>query len=84
MKQILYGDGGTDDLNSLCQSNNVRKLIIPSFRLSKESEPQPEMVAQLAQEVYASDLLPLLIQFLPRLEFEVNNPLSLSPSFVIF
>lgn len=38
-----------------------------------ESEPQPDQVAQLAQEVYNNDVLQLLVQNIWRFEFEVRN-----------
>lgn len=36
-----------------------------------ESEPSPELVAQLSQEVYQNDLLQLLVQNIQRFDFEV-------------
>ncbi|KAM6495203.1 mo25 protein [Amanita muscaria] len=38
-----------------------------------ESEPQPELVAQLAQETYNADLLLVLVQHISRLEFEARK-----------
>lgn len=39
-----------------------------------ETEPQADIVvAQLAQELYNSNLLLLLVQNLSRIDFEVNN-----------
>ena len=45
-----------------------------------EHEPNPEIVAQLAQEIYAYDLLPLMITHMIRLEFEVKmqSPIRIS------
>lgn len=41
-----------------------------------ESEPAPELVAQLAQEIYNSDLLPALTQNLTKLEFEAKKDVA--------
>jgi len=38
-----------------------------------DGDPIPELVAQLAQETYNSDLLFLLVTALPRLEFEARK-----------
>lgn len=38
-----------------------------------ENDPQPDQVAQLAQEVYNNDLLQLLVQNIWRFEFEVSH-----------
>ena len=37
-----------------------------------EQEPQAELTAQLAQEVYNSNMLHILIQNLARIDFEVR------------
>jgi hypothetical protein len=37
-----------------------------------ENDPQPELVAQLAQEMYSSDMLQLLVSNMWRFEFEVS------------
>jgi calcium binding protein 39 len=39
---------------------------------SAENDPQPELVAQLAQEMYSSDMLQLLVSNMWRFEFEVS------------
>ncbi|BGO94916.1 hypothetical protein NBRC10512_006179 [Rhodotorula toruloides] len=41
-----------------------------------ETEPQPEIIAQLAQEVYANDLLQLLVHNIWRFEFEARKDVS--------
>ncbi|GAA6042480.1 hypothetical protein JCM8097_003047 [Rhodosporidiobolus ruineniae] len=41
-----------------------------------ENETQPEIIAQLAQEVYANDLLQLLVQHIWRFEFEARKDVS--------
>ncbi|BGP27080.1 calcium binding protein 39 [Rhodotorula toruloides] len=41
-----------------------------------ENEPQPEIIAQLAQEVYANDLLQLLVHNIWRFEFEARKDVS--------
>lgn len=37
-----------------------------------ETEPQPDQVAQLAQEAYNNDLLQLVVQSISRFDFEVG------------
>ncbi|GAA6063572.1 hypothetical protein JCM10212_003151 [Sporobolomyces blumeae] len=41
-----------------------------------ENGPQPEIIAQLAQEVYANDLLQLLVLHIWRFEFEARKDVS--------
>jgi len=41
-----------------------------------ESDPVPEHVAQLAQEVYTNDLLQMLVVNIPRFEFEAKKDVS--------
>ena len=41
-----------------------------------DAEPQSEMIAQLAQEFYNSDLLVTLVGNLERLEFEARKDLA--------
>ncbi|KAI8854394.1 Mo25-like protein [Chytridium lagenaria] len=41
-----------------------------------ESDPVPESVAQLSHEVYSSDLLPLLIQNIFKIEFEAKKDVA--------
>ncbi|EOR04058.1 Calcium-binding protein -like protein [Wallemia ichthyophaga EXF-994] len=41
-----------------------------------DSHPQPEAIAQLAQEVYALDLLQLLIKKIGKLEFEARKEVT--------
>jgi hypothetical protein len=36
-----------------------------------EHEPNPEGAVQLANDIYSSDVLPALVQWLPKLDFEV-------------
>ena len=53
-----------------CQSSFVPFCL----RLPLDSEPVPDQVAQLAQEVYNSDLLQGLATNMAKLEFEVSGP----------
>lgn len=46
----------------------------PLTAYQTETDPIPDQVQVLAQEVYAIDLLPLLANNLHRLDFEVNTP----------
>ncbi|KAM0752157.1 Mo25-like protein [Meredithblackwellia eburnea MCA 4105] len=41
-----------------------------------ENEPQPDLIAQLAQEVYAHDILQLLVLHIWRFEFEARKDVS--------
>ncbi|KAJ3056826.1 mo25 protein [Rhizophlyctis rosea] len=41
-----------------------------------ESEPIPELVAQLSQEVYNTDLLPLLVSNIAKFEFEAKKDVA--------
>ncbi|KAI8820442.1 Mo25-like protein [Fimicolochytrium jonesii] len=41
-----------------------------------DSDPIPEQVAQLSQEVYNNDLLPLMIQNIARFEFEAKKDVA--------
>lgn len=52
-------------------------LLFPRLRhFPSDNEPSPELVAQLAQEVYSADLLPLLAQNLGKLEFEAKKDVA--------
>jgi hypothetical protein len=44
-----------------------------------DADPSPELVAQLSQEIYNNDILPLLIQYIGKFEFEVffHSPANL-------
>ena len=61
IKAILYGDGGAH--NWSCAT---AKVISPS----DGADPLPELVAQLAQETYSTDLLHHLVTNIARFEFE--------------
>jgi calcium binding protein 39 len=37
-----------------------------------ENDPQPELVAQLAQEMYSNDMLQSMVSTMWRFEFEVS------------
>ncbi len=55
-----------EDVNRSLQS--VKAVLYGSA----ESEPQTELVAQLAQEAYNTNLIPQLINCLAKLDFEVR------------
>lgn len=68
--------------------NSARKSSLISFKCTfqiyssdvsffLESDPVPETVAQLAQEVYNNDILQLLVLNIWRFEFEVSVNYSL-------
>jgi hypothetical protein len=75
MKLLLYGDGGA---LALCGAGlregpeaELTLLWRGGARAQTENDPQPEIIAQLAQEVYAGDILQLLVLHIWRFEFEV-------------
>ena len=59
MKNILHGEGGLT-------SSLVYFTLL-------DAPPNAELVSQLAQEVYNSDLLESLISNMEKLEFEVSD-----------
>lgn len=69
MKLLLYGDGGQLGL-FLAPSKQRRQSLTLVFRT--ETDAQPDIVAQLSQEVYANDVLQLLMLHIWRFEFEVR------------
>lgn len=38
-----------------------------------DNDPNPELVAQLSQEIYNNDVLPLMVQYIGKFEFEVHT-----------
>lgn len=60
VKGILYGDGGASSLSSF----TLTATHVPA------TEPVPELIAQLAQETYSTDLLLILVQNIARFDFE--------------
>lgn len=61
IKGILYGDGG----------QTLNTFSLPSSSI--QTDPLPELVAQLAQETYNTDLLHLLVANIARFEFEARK-----------
>jgi hypothetical protein len=45
--------------------------VFKCLNISKDHEPSPDLVAQLASEVYRTDLLQLLVLNIQKFEFEV-------------
>lgn len=64
IKAILYGDGGNYFMYRRIAFSVNAQLIL---------EPAPELVAQLAQETYNTDLLHLLVQSIALFEFEARK-----------
>jgi len=62
IKGILYGDGGVLIFHCSCPT-----------QLNTSLEPLPELIAQLAQETYSTDLLLLLVQNIARFDFEARK-----------
>jgi calcium binding protein 39 len=50
---------------------NIHVLIL-SIIIYKDHDPSADLVAQLAQEVYRTDLLQLLVLNIQKFEFEVS------------
>ena len=65
IKSILYGDGGTFHYFDLVAGG-----------LDIEIDPSPELVAQLAQETYNTDLLLILVTHMPRFDFEARKDVT--------
>jgi calcium binding protein 39 len=63
IKAILYGDGGMFHF-VLASTNTV---------VITRTDPLPELVAQLAQETYNTDLLLYLVLNIARFEFEARK-----------
>lgn len=63
VKGILYGDGGASFPPSL--------TLTPTHTAA--TEPVPELIAQLAQETYSTDLLLILVQNIARFDFEARK-----------
>jgi hypothetical protein len=66
MKNILYGEDGKREIRGLYNSAVFNKFI------SLDHDPSADLVAQLAQEVYRTDLLQLLVLNIQKFEFEVR------------
>ncbi|KAG5645366.1 hypothetical protein DXG03_006319 [Asterophora parasitica] len=62
IKSILYGDGGA-----------LPMLQVPWLCAHPSVDPAPELVAQLAQETYQTDLLHHLVVHIARFEFEARK-----------
>ena len=75
MKLLLHGDGGACLDEAVCAGLADQSRACPR---ATETDPQPEIIAQLAQEVYANDILQLLVLHIWRFEFEVRH--SCEPS----
>jgi hypothetical protein len=77
MKAVLNGDGGPSARSPArrrcLHSPPLEADELTSMLVVAEYEPIPEAVAQLAQEVYASDLLHLLVLNIWRFEFEASR-----------
>jgi len=72
IKAILFGaeaDGSSSSSSSAINGNS-------SSNSNSNSDPSPELVAQLAQEVYANDILHLLLLHIWRLEFEARKDVA--------
>lgn len=80
LKVSLYGDAGKPlrpvVLLADAQLPLLLELNCPPPLLSTENDASPEVVAQLAQEMYMHDVLLLLVERIGAFEFEVrpSNP----------
>ncbi|KAI8071283.1 calcium binding protein 39-like protein [Gongronella butleri] len=57
-------------------SEDVSKYLVAMKNVIFESEPNPDLVAQLAQEVYSNDLLQLMILNIQKFEFEAKKDVA--------
>ncbi|KDN39548.1 ARM repeat-containing protein [Tilletiaria anomala UBC 951] len=73
------GGGGSSDSRRKA-SEDISKTLFQMKAIlygdGENNEPQPEMVAQLAQEVYNHNMLQLLVQNIWRFEFEAKKDVS--------
>lgn len=78
IKVILYGDGG--ELRHYARVKKTAEAKPNSHPHPQlfllENEPQPDQVAQLAQEAYNQDVLQLLVANIWRFEFEAKKDVS--------
>jgi calcium binding protein 39 len=78
IKGVLLGDGGTstyrlNPIPQLTTSPPKSTPIQPNPAHPPHTDPLPELVAQLAQEAYSTDLLLYLVSNLSRFEFEARK-----------
>ncbi|KAN0065627.1 Hym1p [Thecaphora frezii] len=73
----LVGSGSSDARRKASEevSKNLFQIKVILYG-DGENDPQPEQVAQLAQEVYNNDLLQLLVRDISKLEFEAKKDVS--------
>ncbi|CAD6925185.1 unnamed protein product [Tilletia controversa] len=71
IKAILFGAEGDGSTSSSALTNGSS-----NSNSNSTSDPSPELVAQLAQEVYANDILHLLLLHIWRLEFEARKDVA--------
>jgi hypothetical protein len=88
IKLLLYGDGGARNPSARQHSSYQSDHSIFFFAWTcderyisrAENEPQPELVAQLAQEMYSNDMLQSMVSNMWRFEFEVCRGVSPAPA----
>jgi len=68
-------------VNSFCLRQSFLDALLKDSSIL-EHEPNPEQNSVLAQEVYAQDLLPPLVNNLANMEFEVTPGLCCAVDFV--
>ncbi len=73
MKAILNGEGGKSSLHSSSLVSSDPSDQQATGRPPADGEPSPESISQLANEVYAQDVLRLMIVNLHRMDFEVSH-----------
>ncbi|CAB3411393.1 unnamed protein product [Caenorhabditis bovis] len=76
-----------DKYNGVTSERKVEKAIDETAKMlglaktfifgSDASEPNNDQVTQLAQEVYNANILPLLIKYLPKFEFECKKDVAM-------
>ncbi|EPQ27412.1 uncharacterized protein PFL1_04950 [Pseudozyma flocculosa PF-1] len=73
----LVGSGSSESRRKASEevSKNLYQIKVILYG-DGENDPQPDQVAQLAQEVYNNDLLQLLVRDISKLEFEAKKDVS--------
>ncbi|KXS22447.1 Mo25-PA [Gonapodya prolifera JEL478] len=71
---LKLGDSDTKKINEEFSRTlaEIKRLLYGDT----ETEPQPDQVAQIAQEVYSTDLLQVIVQNIARFEFEARKDVA--------
>jgi hypothetical protein len=55
----------------------MKQILLGEVGEGEPTEPNQELITQLANEVYQHEIIPHLISYMPRLEFEVRSRANL-------